>query len=122
MTTEKATNYAALCLYSPPERLGIKAVDINWDDIKAEKFSIDEKSGFYNQLTNQRELNITMKAKNGEELTVMMDAYNGNCLEVTAALILEGLMPFCVEFLIVETGQTNGRVLLNLYSTIGPDY
>ncbi|PQD94686.1 hypothetical protein CYL18_13590 [Pradoshia eiseniae] len=86
LTTEKAISYAALCLYSPPERLGIKAVDINWDDIKAEKFSIEEKSGFYSQLTNRRELNITMKAKNGEELTVRMDAYNGSCLEVTGPL------------------------------------
>jgi hypothetical protein len=25
------------------------------------------------------------------------------------ALILKGLMPFCVEFFIVETGQVSGR-------------
>lgn len=85
-TTGKATENAALCLQYPPKRLGIKAVDINWDDIKQEKFSIDKKSGFFNQITNQRELSVTLKTKNGEELTVKMDAYNGRCLEVTGPL------------------------------------
>lgn len=58
-------------------------MDMNWPDIKPEKFSIDKKSGFFNQITNQRELNITLKTKNEEELTVRMDAYTGRCLEVT---------------------------------------
>ncbi|WP_045520908.1 hypothetical protein [Neobacillus niacini] len=86
LATGKATDYAALCLQLPPKRLGIEAVDINWDDIKPEKFSIDKKSGFFNQITNQRELSVTLKTKNGEELTVRMDAYNGRCLEVTGPL------------------------------------
>jgi hypothetical protein len=83
LPTGKATEYAALCLQSPPKRLGINTVEINWDDIKPEKFSIDKKRGFLNQITNQRELSVTLKTKKGEELTVMMDAYNGRCLEVT---------------------------------------
>ncbi|WP_066303905.1 hypothetical protein [Bacillus sp. FJAT-29814] len=86
MATEKATDYAALCLQNPPERLGIEAMDMNWPDIKPEKFSIDEKSGFFNQITNKRELNITLKTKNGEERTVKMDAYTGRCLEVTGPI------------------------------------
>ncbi|MEK5389054.1 hypothetical protein NSQ59_01560 [Margalitia sp. FSL K6-0131] len=86
LTAGKATDYAALCLQFPPKRLGIKAVDINWDDITPKKFSIDKKSGFLNQITNQRELSVTLKAKNGEELNVRMDAYNGRCLEVTGPL------------------------------------
>jgi hypothetical protein len=86
LTTGKATDYAALCLEIPPKRLGIKAVDLNWHDIKPEKFSIDTKSGFYNQITNQREFSVTLKTKNGEVLTVRMDAYNGRCLEVTGPL------------------------------------
>jgi hypothetical protein len=86
LTTGKATDYAALCLQSPPKRLGIRAVDINWNDITPEKFSIEKKSGFFNQITNQRELSVTLKTKNGEELTVRIDAYNGRCLEVTGPL------------------------------------
>lgn len=86
MATEKATGYAALCLQNPPERLGIEAVDINWFDLKPEKFSIDKKNGFFYQITNQREFNVTLKTKNGEELTVRMDAYDGRCLEVTGPL------------------------------------
>ncbi len=85
-TTEKATGYAGLCLENPPKRLGIKAVHLNWQDIKPEKFSIVTKSGFFNQITNQREFSVTLKTKNGEELTVRMDAYNGRCLEVTGPL------------------------------------
>ncbi|MDR7080676.1 hypothetical protein J2Y03_005767 [Neobacillus niacini] len=86
MTTEKATGYAVLCLNVPPKELGIKAVDINFDDIIMEKLSIDTKNGFFNQFTNQRELSVTLKTKNGEEPTVRMDAYNGKCLEVTGPL------------------------------------
>ena len=83
LTTEKATGYAALCLYSPLERMGI---DMNWEDFEPEKVLLDKKSGFFSQLTNQREYRITMKVKNGEELTVRMDAYDGRCLEVTGPL------------------------------------
>ncbi|WP_312476169.1 hypothetical protein [Neobacillus sp.] len=86
MTTGKATDYAFLCLNFPPKELGIKAVDINFFDVKLEKLSIDTKSGFFNQFTNQRELRVTLKTKNGEEPTIRMDAYNGKCLEVTGPL------------------------------------
>jgi len=86
LTTEEATDNAVLCLNVPPKALGIKAFDINFDDITLEKFSINTKSGFFNQFTNQRELSVTLKTKNGEESTIRMDAYNGKCLEVTGPL------------------------------------
>jgi hypothetical protein len=86
LTTGEATDYSVLCLNAPPKELGIKAVNINFDDITLEKFSIDKKSGFFNQFTNQRELSVTLKTRNGEEPTVRMDAYNGKCLEVTGPL------------------------------------
>lgn len=86
LTTDEATGYAVLCLNVPPKKLGIKAVDINFQDITLEKLSIDTKSGYFNQFTNQRELSVTLKTKNGEEPTVRMDAYNGKCLEVTGPL------------------------------------
>ncbi|MEH6996489.1 hypothetical protein V7075_27925 [Neobacillus drentensis] len=86
LTTGEATDYAVLCLNVPPKELVIKAVDINLDDITLVKLSIDTKSGFFNQFTNQRELSVTLKTKNGEEPTVRMDAYNGKCLEVTGPL------------------------------------
>ncbi|CAH2715928.1 hypothetical protein BACCIP111895_03112 [Neobacillus rhizosphaerae] len=83
LTTGEATDNALLCLAFPPERLGIKAVDIIYYDITLEKLSIDKKSGFFNKFTNQRELSVTLKTKNGEEPTVRINAYNGRCLEVT---------------------------------------
>ncbi|WHY77325.1 hypothetical protein QNH20_25170 [Neobacillus sp. WH10] len=86
LTTGEAIDNAFLCLVFPPERLGIKAVDINYYDITLEKLSIDKKSGFFNKFTNQRELSVTLKTKNGEEPTVRIDAYNGKCLEVTDPL------------------------------------
>ncbi|AZU62516.1 hypothetical protein [Neobacillus mesonae] len=86
LTTGEATDYAVLCLNVPPKESGIKAVDINFADITLEKLSIDTKSGFFNQFTNQRELSVTLKTKNGEEPTIRMDAYNGKCLEVTSPL------------------------------------
>ena len=86
LTTEEATNYAVLCLNVPPKELGIKALDINFDDITLKQLSIDTKNGFFNQHTNKRDLSITLKTKNGEEPTVKINAYNGKCLEVTGPL------------------------------------
>lgn len=86
LTTVEATDYSVLCLNVPPKELGIKAFDINFDDITLEKLSIDKKSGFFNRFTNQREVSVTLKTINGEEPTVRMDAYNGKCLEVTGPL------------------------------------
>ncbi|CEG27171.1 hypothetical protein [Bacillus sp. B-jedd] len=86
LTTEKAIDSAVLCLNVPPKELGIVAVDINFDDISLEKLSIDTKSGFFNQITNQRELSVILKTKDGKEPTIRMDAYSGKCLEVTGPL------------------------------------
>ena len=86
LTTVEATDYAVLCLNVPPKELGIKAVDINFDDITLKKLSIDTKSGFFNQYTNKRDLSITLKTINGEEPTVKINAYNGKCIEVTGPL------------------------------------
>jgi len=83
LTTGEATGYAVLCLNVPPKELGIKAIDINFDDITQKELSIDKKSGFFSQYTNKRDLSITLKTKNGEEPTVKINAYNGKCLEVT---------------------------------------
>ncbi|MFJ5717460.1 hypothetical protein [Neobacillus sp. NPDC093127] len=86
LTTEEATGYAVLCLNFPPKESGKKAFDIYVHDVTLEKLSIDTKSGIFNQFTNQRELSVTLKTKNGEEPTIRMDAYNGKCLEVTGPL------------------------------------
>lgn len=86
MTTEEATNYAVLCLNVPPKELGIKADEINFDDITLKQLSIDTKNGFFNQYTNKRDLSLTLKTKNGEEPTVKINAYNGKCLEVIGPL------------------------------------
>ncbi|QCJ44542.1 hypothetical protein FAY30_23070 [Bacillus sp. S3] len=82
LTTDKATGYAFLCLNIPPKKLGIKPVDLNYSDITLEKLSIDKKRGYFNQITNQRELSVTLKTKDGKEPTIRIDAYNGKCLEV----------------------------------------
>ena len=86
LTTGEATDSAVLCLNVPPKELGIEAVDVNFDDIMLKNLSIDTKSGFFNQITNQRVLSVTLKTKNGDEPTIRMDAYNGKCLEVTGPL------------------------------------
>ncbi|MGV3466090.1 MAG: hypothetical protein ACO1OT_12455 [Heyndrickxia sp.] len=86
LTTEEATDSAVLCLNNPPKELGIKAEEIYYDEISLKKLSIDTKSGFFNQITNQRELSVTLKAKNGEEINIKMGAYNGKCLEMTGTL------------------------------------
>lgn len=86
LTTGEAADSAVLCLNVPPKELGIEAVGVNFDEITLKKLSIDTKSGFFNQITNQRVLSVTLKNKIGEEPTIRMDAYNGKCLEVTGPL------------------------------------
>jgi hypothetical protein len=77
LTTGEATDYEVFCLNVPPKELGIKAFDINIDDITLEKLSIDTKSGLFNHFSNQSELSLRLKTKNGEESTVRINAYNG---------------------------------------------
>lgn len=75
LTTEEATDDATLCLLIPPKRLEIKPLEINWDDITPVGFSIEEKRGFFNRIINQREMRVTLKTNDGEEITVRIDAY-----------------------------------------------
>ncbi|WP_133120514.1 hypothetical protein [Heyndrickxia camelliae] len=82
MTAGKATGYEFGVLLISTKKNGNKSRGYECDDIKPKKFSIDKKSSFFYQITNQSELSVMLKAKNGEELTVRMDAYNGRCLEV----------------------------------------
>lgn len=86
LTTEEATEDATICLLVPPKRLEIKPVEINWEDIAPVGFSIEEKSGFFNRIMNQREMRVTLKKKDGEEITVRIDAYDGRCLEVNSRI------------------------------------
>lgn len=86
MTTGEATKQALVCLNNPPKKLGIKPFNLNLSDIKSGQMSIDAKSGFFNNLTNKRELSVTLKFKGGLEPTFRMNAYNGECIEVTGPL------------------------------------
>ncbi|WML45389.1 hypothetical protein [Neobacillus sp. PS3-40] len=86
LTTGEATDYAVQCLNNPPKELGIKSFNLNLDDITSGNLFIDTKSGFFNKLTNQRELSVTLKTKIGREQTVRINAYSGKCIEVTGPL------------------------------------
>lgn len=82
-TTEDAIGYALLCLNVAPKYLGIEAMDIDINDIQSFNLSINEKEGFFNQYTNQRDLSVSLLTKNEEEITVRINAYNGECLAVS---------------------------------------
>ncbi|WP_214481950.1 hypothetical protein [Bacillus sp. SM2101] len=85
MTTYDAIKQAIACVSNPPERLAIKPVNYALKDLETVQTSINVKSGFFNQLTNQRDLSITL-VFNGAEATVKMDAYSGKCIAVTGPL------------------------------------
>lgn len=87
MTTGKALNQAISCVNNPPKRLDIKPNNYTLKDLQNVIMRIDEKSGFFNQLTNQRELSVTLVFNNGgEKPTVKMNAYSGKCIGVTGPL------------------------------------
>lgn len=86
MTSVAITSNAMKCLNHPPKTLGIKPFNLTLSDIQSEHTSIEAKSGFLSNLTNQRELSVKMKFKGGVEPTVKMNAYSGKCIGVTGPL------------------------------------
>lgn len=66
--------------------MGVKPHHQNSSDINLEETSIKIKSGFFNNLTNQRELEVTISFKDGQKQIVKMDAYSGKCLGITGLL------------------------------------
>ncbi len=56
------------------------------EHIKSVTTSIDDKSGYFNEVTNKRELSVKFKFDGGGEPTVKMIAYNGKCLGITGPL------------------------------------
>lgn len=85
MTTGNATQKAIACVNNPPKNLAIEPINFTFDDLQTVHLSIDTKSGLFNQLTNHRELSVTLVFK-GAEPTVKINAYNGKCIEVTGPL------------------------------------
>jgi hypothetical protein len=86
LRSAEAVDYTIMCLNNPPKEFGLKANKLNLNDITTGSLSIGTKSGFFNRLTNQRELSVTLHTKKGKEWTVRIDAYSGKCIEVIGAL------------------------------------
>ena len=82
VTTNDAMKRAIECINNPPKHLAINPIDYTLKDIQAVHTSIDVKRGFLSQLTNQRELSVTL-IFNEVEPTVNMNAYTGKCIRVT---------------------------------------
>jgi hypothetical protein len=85
MITGNATVQALVCVNNPPKKLAINPINYTLKDLQTVHTSIDAKSGFFNQLTNQRELSVTLVFKE-TEATVKMNAYSGKCIGVTGPL------------------------------------
>lgn len=87
MTTSEAAKQALVCLNNPPKKIGVKPFNLNLSDVLTWQISIDSKSGFFNNLTNKRQLSVTLKFKEGgKEPTVRMNAYLGKYIDVSGPL------------------------------------
>ncbi|RDI39124.1 hypothetical protein [Falsibacillus pallidus] len=84
MTSLEAEKKTIECIKHPPEEWQITPVDVSLDDLKSFYMIIKAKEGFFNQLTNQREMSVTadLKGKNPMTPMVQLDAYTGKCLRI----------------------------------------
>lgn len=86
MTTGKAVKQAIACVNNPPKRLSVNPINYTLNDLQTyHSFIIEAKSGFFHQLTNQREMTITLVFES-KEPTVTMNAYNGECIGISGPL------------------------------------
>ncbi|WP_431026716.1 PepSY domain-containing protein [Lysinibacillus sp. LZ02] len=80
ISSEEAIKYAENVLNNPPEEWQTSIV---YKGTSLENITtyLTEKSGFWNELTNQTQWEVTIKY-NGGESTVVIDAYNGDFVDL----------------------------------------
>ncbi|MFJ5791184.1 hypothetical protein ACIQXW_01620 [Lysinibacillus sp. NPDC097162] len=87
MSTVEAISSAERYLQKPPEEWSksISYVDLNEIPIENIRATLNQKSGFWNQLTNRMQWEVTIKY-NGIEPTIVMDAYTGSFIDIYGPL------------------------------------
>ncbi|PIC67629.1 hypothetical protein CSV71_10400 [Sporosarcina sp. P21c] len=87
MSTWEALDHAEKHLQNPPKEWGKSFSDYDWNDTPLENVavSLNQKSGFWSNLTNRMNWEVTIK-NNGVEPTVVIDAYTGKLIDIFGPL------------------------------------
>jgi hypothetical protein len=88
ITSDTIVRKAIECINHPPESLHIKYSSppkVTLKGVQSWKTDLDDKGGFFNNLTNKREWRVTLII-NETDTTVKMNAYNGKCLGIYGPL------------------------------------
>ncbi|WP_301107204.1 PepSY domain-containing protein [Sporosarcina sp.] len=87
MSTGEAIDSAQKHLQNPPKEWGKTFSDYDWNDTTLENVvvSLNQKNGFWNNLTNRMNWEVTIK-NNGSEPTVVIDAYTGKLIDINGPL------------------------------------
>lgn len=87
MSTWEALDNAEKHLKNPPKEWEKSFSDYEWSDTPLENVvvSLNQKSGFWSDLTNRMNWEITIK-NNGAEPTVVIDAYTGKLIDIYGPL------------------------------------
>jgi len=87
MSTGEAITSAEKHLQNPPKewRKSISNVDLKGNPIENVSAFLNQKNGFWNELTNRKQWEVTIKY-NGIEPTVVIDAYTGKFIDLYGPL------------------------------------
>lgn len=87
MSTDEAIINVQKHLQSPPKERGksISYVDLKETPIENVSASLKQKNGFWNELTNEKQWEVTVRY-NGNEPTVVIDAYTGEFIHLYGPL------------------------------------
>ena len=87
MSTNEAIVSAENHLQNPPKEWRNQIVNVDLKEIPIENSSVflNQKNGFWNELTNRKQWEVTIKY-NGNEPTVVIDAYTGEFIDLYGPL------------------------------------
>ena len=87
ISTDEATIKAVEHLQTPPEEFKVSIPYVELRDIPAENISVHlkKRNGFFNELTNRQQWEITINYQ-GIEPTIVMDAYTGKYIDMYGPL------------------------------------
>lgn len=87
LETDEAIAIAKEHLQNPPEEWGDSFSDVQVQSVQVEDIEIflTQKEGLFNKLTNKRQWNVTIKAKD-KSPTVVFNAYNGEFIDIYGPL------------------------------------
>ena len=87
MTTVEAIVSAEKHLQNPQEEWGKSFANFDWNDTPLENISasLNQKNDFWSNLTNRMTWEVTIK-NNGQEPTVVIDAYSGKFIDIYGPL------------------------------------